>query len=123
MSKTIIDYFESTPADEPCSQSLDQDFYQKNRDECIRFRDLLLKAYPPPPHAYLVIKSEPHDFGTYRNVVSMMEDSISEEDEKIVYEWNTKVSSCPSTWDELEALAQGIPVETYLDNKVKDLLH
>lgn len=123
MSKKILNYLDSTPADEPCAQSVEPDFEQRNKAECIRFRDLLLKAYPPPSQAYIVIKSQPHDFGTYRCVVTMMEEPICVEDEVFVIGWNDKVDSCPSTWDELEALAQGISVEAYLDNKVKALLH
>lgn len=123
MSKQIIGWFDSTPAEEPCAQIGSQNFSALNQKECVRFRDLLLKAYPPPAHAYLMIKSESHDYGIYKSVVSMMEENLSEDEEAAIFEWSNKVEFCPTTWDGLEALAQGIPLEEYLDKKVKALLH
>lgn len=123
MSKQIIGWFDSTPAEEPCAQVGCENFSTLNHRECVRFRDLLLKAYPPPAHAYLMIKTEMHDSGMYKCVVSMMEENLPEEEETAIFEWSNKVESCPTTWDGLEALAQGIPLETYLDKKLKALLH
>lgn len=107
MSKQIIEWLGPVPCEEDCAQTLDNDFHEKNRAECKRFKDLIEKIIPTPENAYVRIHTENgHDFGSYREVVLMVEESISEEDEKIIGEWSEKVNSLPSTWAELEAMVK-----------------
>lgn len=107
MSKQIVEYLGPTPCDEDCAQTLDNDFHEKNRAECKRYKDLIEKIVPTPENAYVKIHVENgHDFGSYREVVIMVEECISEEDEEKVGEWINKVVSLPNTWAELEGMVK-----------------
>ena len=112
MSKQILDWLGPVPCDEDCAQiGHDADFDSKNRAECRRFKELLEKAYPPPEGAYIQVKSESHDFGVYREVVLMADESISDEDQEKINQWVEKISNHPSTWIELEQLANTSIIE------------
>ena len=107
MSKQIIEWLGPVPCDEDCAQTLDKDCHEKNRAECKRYKDLIEKIVPTPENAYVKIHTENgHDFGSYREVVLMAEESISEEDEKIIGEWSKKINDLPSTWVELEGMVK-----------------
>ena len=80
------------PCEESCAQTLDDDFTIKNKAECNRFKALLQERYP---EANFVIKSFPHDFGTYREVCV----TYDEDDEKEVEMVFDIEASCPTTWD------------------------
>lgn len=64
-------YIGPAPAEEDCAQlGQDPDFHQRNRLECAVFREQIRRHYGPEPEgARLVIKTEHHDFGAYREVV------------------------------------------------------
>lgn len=67
------DYIEIScvPAGEDCQQ-VGTDHYdpQKARKECEAFRDQLRRMFGDEPHgARLAIKSNPHDFGSYLQVI------------------------------------------------------
>ena len=72
------DYMEigSSPCDEPCVQvTKEGDYHEAMRDECRRFLELIRKKLgEEPPGARLAIKSNPHDFGTYLEVVCYYDD-------------------------------------------------
>lgn len=105
MSKVILEWLGSTPCDEDCAQTTQANFSQLNQAECIRYKALLEKICPSPnENAYYRIKGSDHDFATYREVVLMAEESVSDEDIKAINEWQLKVQRLPSTWIELEAL-------------------
>jgi len=58
------------PADEPCAQVGEDGYLQRAREECHRFIGLLRrKLGKEPPGARLLVKSFPHDFGEYLEVV------------------------------------------------------
>lgn len=89
------------PAEETCVQVSKDDYLLAMRVECKRFKDLLVKAFPPPMGGYYKIKSNSHDFGTYLEVEAV----FAEDDEKAV-EWAFNVEAkIPGTWEELEDLA------------------
>lgn len=65
----------STPCDEDCAQVGSQDYYSRARAECERFRNLLRKKFgPEPAGARLAIKTFPHEFGSYLEVVCYYEE-------------------------------------------------
>src|ERR1019366_3205228 len=93
MSKEYIEWLGPTPGDEDCAQcGVDPDFDSKNIAECKRFKELLLKAYPPPYGAWVNVKAEHHDFGTYREVVLVQDCCVSDEDQEIINQWVEKIS-------------------------------
>lgn len=89
----------STPSDESCAQVGSPNYTRDALSECRRFRDLLARAFPPPPGARFGVKSFPHDFGTYHEVVVLVDDQDSMGFALSVEE------KLPSTWQELEHLA------------------
>jgi hypothetical protein len=92
-----------TPHNETCvSVSKTGDYIPAMRAECIRFRDLLTLAFPPVGDAYLYIKSNSHEFGTYLEVaVSFNPEDTKEREYAFMLE-----SKAPGTWEELERLAK-----------------
>lgn len=90
-----------TPSAEDCVQvSRDGDYMPAMRAECRRFRDLLTRAYPA---CRFVIRSNPHDFGSYLEVEAVYDDQ-DESAMNAAFE----AESCPETWAELEALADKV---------------
>lgn len=68
-------YLGSSPAFEPCVQTTDPDYHVKAHAECERYKRLLEHTYAEAHGnracpARLVIKAEPHDFGSYYEVVA-----------------------------------------------------
>ncbi len=63
-------YIGPTPAEEDCAQIEAEDYSKRARPECQRFMDLIrVKLGPEPTGARLKILSQPHDFGSYLEVV------------------------------------------------------
>jgi hypothetical protein len=88
------------PAEESCQQvgtpSYDP---QAARAECRRFIEAILKVVgPEPEQANLHIKSNPHDFGTYLEVVCYFDVDDKEATE---YAYRCE-SDAPTTWAEAE---------------------
>ena len=88
-------YLGCCPVDEEPSQSVDQDFREKNRAECERYRDLLVKLLGiPPKGATLYVKRQDHDFGPYREVVVRFDDAFPE---SVEYAFRLEAEG-PRTW-------------------------
>jgi hypothetical protein len=69
----------STPPDEDCAQVGSEDYHIKARAECIRYIERIREfCGPEPVGASLKIKSFPHDFGTYYEVVCWYDEDIKE---------------------------------------------
>jgi hypothetical protein len=86
-----------TPADEPCEQLGPNYDPQKARAECNRFIAAIRQTLGTEPEgARLSIKSNPHDFGTYYEVV-INYDTDNEEATKYAYRCE---SDSPTTWPE-----------------------
>jgi hypothetical protein len=67
-------YLGPVPANEPCTQTTDDQYGVKAYAECSRYRDLLKRAYSEAHDgrecpARIMVKGESHDFGTYYEVV------------------------------------------------------
>jgi len=92
------DYFciGSTPIDEPCAQVGQPDYLPKAIQECRRFITLLRKVFGPEPDgAQLAIKSFPHDFGTYHEVVCWFD---TENADACAYALRCE-GETPATWE------------------------
>src|SRR3989304_7340151 len=88
----------SAPCDEDCVQANPQgDYHEAMRAECRRFLELIRKKLgPEPPGARLAIKSNPHDFGTYYDVICYFEDTNEESrDYALLSE-----GEAPTTWQD-----------------------
>ncbi|MDO8531206.1 MAG: hypothetical protein Q7T26_03415 [Dehalococcoidia bacterium] len=83
---------------EECVQvSRTEDYLDRMRVECRRFLALIrVKLGPEPEGAHLAIKSNPHDFGTYLEVVCHFDDE-NEEAREYAYKCE---SDGPKTWDD-----------------------
>jgi len=57
-----------SPADETCVQVGNPDYHTLARPECERFKQQIIKHYPPVYGARVAIKAFEHDFGTYLEV-------------------------------------------------------
>ena len=87
----------STPPAEDCSQVGSDNYYEEAKEECKRYIELLRKKMGVEPFgARLVIKSFPHDFGSYYEVVCYYEDS---QPESVDYAFKCE-NETPETWDE-----------------------
>ena len=86
----------SSPCDEPCAQVGQLEYYPKAMAECKRFIDVIRKKLGDEPSgAHLAVKSNPHDFGNYLEVICYFEDSNKETSE---YALRCE-SDAPTTWD------------------------
>jgi hypothetical protein len=92
----------STPAEEDCVQVGSSDYEQRARRECNAFKNQILRIFGTPPgSASISIRSFPHDFGSYLEVVCNYDDESEEESE-----YNLKcINETPTKWDEI-ALAE-----------------
>ena len=87
----------SVPVDEPCAHVGQQDYREKAKEECRRYKELLLRKFGDPPFgACFKIKSFPHDFGTYYEVVVEFDDRFPES-EAFAYDVD---GDLPATWGE-----------------------
>ena len=88
----------SAPSEEECVQVNPQgDYHEAMRAECRRFLELIRKKLgPEPPGARLAITNNPHDFGTYYDVVVYFED---QDEEARRYAFRCE-SLSPRTWDD-----------------------
>lgn len=85
------------PADEDCVQVGDIDYNSKARSECERFLNLIRKKLGAEPEgARLSIKSFPHEFGSYMEVVCYYDD---ENLEAVDYAFRCE-SDAPEKWED-----------------------
>lgn len=88
-----------TPVSENCQQVGTAGYdHQKARQECEAFRRQLRRQFGEEPEgASLVIKSNPHDFGTYLEVAVKF-DSDNEEAAEYAYKLEEEL---PEKWDDI----------------------
>lgn len=85
------------PAEENAAQVGRPDYEEQSRRECRVFKQMLERLYPIPPDclATLVVKSFPHEFGSYREVcVRYDADDAAATDYAFALEGDT-----PANWD------------------------
>jgi hypothetical protein len=90
------------PVGEDCAQLGEPNYSTRARKECAAFAQQIMREHgQPPAGATLKITHNPHDFGTYLDLVVVF-DSDSEE----AAEWAYAVeATLPENWDE-EALKE-----------------
>jgi hypothetical protein len=67
------------PCDEDCAQVGTPDYPERSRAECQRYIARIRQVLGPEPEgARLTVKTFPHDFGTYREVVIVYDDENAE---------------------------------------------
>ena len=94
----------SAPYGEECVQvNSSGDYHEAMRVECRRFLEVIRKKLGPEPEgAHLGIKGNPHDFGTYYEVVCYFD---PEDEEATKYAYRCE-SDAPSTWDDDQPVVQ-----------------
>ena len=86
----------TTPCDEPCACVDEPDYHVTALSECLRFILLLRETFGVEPEgAWLSVKSFPHDFGTYHDVVCYFNTDISE---SMDYALRCE-DEAPATWE------------------------
>jgi len=92
----------STPGSEPCAQVGSPTYETMARMECRAMMNLLRRLFGQEPDgAKLQIKSNPHDFGTYLEVVCWYDDA---KDASVDYAFKCEGEG-PEIWDK-QALAE-----------------
>ena len=90
------------PLNEKCAQLCSAEYSSQSRKECNAFIGQLTRVFGEPPRgAYFKITSNPHDFGTYRDVDIVFDD---ENDAASEYAYQVE-ANIPEFWDE-EAKAE-----------------
>ncbi len=88
----------ATPSDEECAQVGTPDYPEKSKAECRAFKHQLERTFRDcPDGTYFTVKSFPHDFGSYREVVVSYDDD-DEESREFAYHVE---NNAPSTWDDI----------------------
>ncbi len=86
-----------SPAAEDCVQLGSNDYDTRAREECKQFRELLRTKFGPEPMgARLAIKSFPHDFGNYLEVVCFYDDEFPDSEAYALACEN----DMPETWED-----------------------
>ena len=92
------------PIEEICVCVGEEDYMPRARAECRRFIALLRQKFGPEPEgARFAIKSSPHDFGDYLEVVVWFDDDVPA---SVEYAYQCE-SHLPATWDD----DQSVPPE------------
>lgn len=89
----------TTPSEEDCAQvgSKDYDYYELVKMELESFHRQLLRAFPNTPDGIRFKKqSNPHDFGTYYDLVIRFN---SDSEEAVNYAFNIE-NNTPKQWDD-----------------------
>lgn len=99
------------PYEEDCAQcGIDPDFAERNTAECRALANQLKRQFGEPPEgAHLRVKSNPHDFGSYREVVCKTE---VDDEAAMAYAYRCQ-ENLPARWDDearAELAAAGFPV-------------
>ena len=108
----------SAPWGEDCAQVGSEDYPQRARRECEAFRNQIYRvAGPEPPGASLVIKSFPHDFGSYLEVCCR----FSDEDEAATnYAFKVEGHQQLVNWDAAARRELGLPTPAELAAELAD---
>ena len=85
------------PLGEECAQLGAADYSSRSRKECMAFINQLVRVFGEPPSgANFKITSNPHDFGTYRDV-----DIVFNDEDEVASEYAYQVeANLPEYWDD-----------------------
>jgi hypothetical protein len=85
----------SSPAGEDCAQVGSENYQSQGRKECRALINQLTRVNGTPPgSASLGVKSFPHDFGSYMEVVCYYEDG-----DEAALDYALKCEALPEEWD------------------------
>jgi hypothetical protein len=104
----------SAPCDEECAQVGSADYPERSRAECRAFINQIKRVMGEPPEGVsLFIKSNSHDFGTYREVAVKVTGVLTEDASEKALEYAYRCESAsPTEWDDearAELAAAGFP--------------
>jgi hypothetical protein len=86
-----------TPYEEDCVCVGEENYMPRARAECQRFIVLLRKKFGPEPEgARLAVKSFPHDFGDYLEVICYFDETLPD---SVAYAYTCE-DNLPATWDD-----------------------
>jgi hypothetical protein len=101
------------PYDEECAAVGQENFAARNAAECRALAHQIARQLGEPPEgAYLRIKANPHDFGSYHELVCKYED---DNEDATNYAYRCE-SECPAQWDDearAELAAAGFPAKVH----------
>jgi len=107
------------PWSESCAQVGEEDYHRKGRLECVAFMNQIRRVVgPEPTGAFLVIKSFPHDFGSYYEVCCKFNDQNEAAQD---YAFNCEGNRGLEHWDEAALKEFGRPT-TAVEPVVADSL-
>lgn len=87
----------STPCDEPCAQVGSENYSTEMRRESAAFIAQLRRQLGPEPEgASLRVKSFPHDYGSYHEVVCYFDDQLPA---SVEYAFKCEAEA-PANWDD-----------------------
>lgn len=87
----------SVPCDEDCAQVGSDNYRERMREESARYIAQLRRRFPDMPESVtLGVKSFPHDFGTYHEVVAWFDTR----DEVAISAAYAVENNLPSTWSD-----------------------
>ncbi len=90
-------YVGSVPPEEDCAQAGTDGYYERAKEECRAYVNLLRRTLGPEPEgARLAVKSHDHDFGPYLGVVCYYDCG---KEESMDYAFRCE-SEGPQEWDE-----------------------
>lgn len=87
------------PSDENCAQVGQDNFSEQSMQECKRYMEMLENKFPAPNDdvfGYFSIKSFPHDFGSYREVVFIYNSDCEDSCDYMLH----VEGNLPNTWEE-----------------------
>lgn len=85
----------SSPYEEDCAQVGSDNYRARALKECKRYLKQIEKVKPPPEGASLSVRSFPHDFGSYYEVVVNYEEGS---EVALGYAFDLE-DSCPARWE------------------------
>jgi hypothetical protein len=102
MAPQTLELAATTPLDEPCAQVGSENYIRNSRKEAQAFINQIMRKHGNPPKGVmLTTKSNPHDFGSYLDVVIRFD-----EDDEVASGYAYGVENDPSNeWDD-EALKE-----------------
>lgn len=86
----------SSPYGEDCAQVGTPDYQEKAKKELVAYRNQLIRQFGQPPEGVVIkIKGNPHDFGTYYELVAV----YNEDDEQAAHYAYQLEGEGPEFWD------------------------
>jgi hypothetical protein len=92
-------YIGAAPVEEDCVWVGHPNYATLARAECKRFAEQIKRHYPEPENGWLQVKSNPHDFGTYYEVIACF-DPEDAESSNWAYNVEEDIKGVLMVWDD-----------------------